>query len=350
MIKSAHLDIAIAVSLAIAALLTACSSGEGSSAAAPPTPPLACDTEPVAMDLRAPGTAQPLASVPAEWPRSEIYALPYTYVLHVPEGLPDGPVPLLVALHGLLGSGPQFAHQSEWVRFADAQKFIVVFPTGPRKWDTTPGSFDLQFVRSVIAQQRSERCIDSRRVWATGHSYGGFMTQRLACEAGDLVAAGAVVSSGNIAMPLIGGACDAGQTVPRAAGYEPVPLAFWHGTADQVIPYEQSRLSIEAWTQRYGCTLLATEPDAPYGFVETYGACAREDIVQHERRSGTPFTLRFHTYDGHRHGYPDGCGGQGQLDQTGCEPDAGRWPTVDFHHAEILEFLQARPREHPAAE
>jgi len=292
-------------------------------------PPTRCNVAPAPLDV-------PRLTVP----------LPYTYLLHVPEGLPDRPVPLMLALHGLLGNGAQFARQSEWTRFADEGKFIVAFPTGPLRWDATEGSRDVDFLRRVVTEIAAQRCVDARRIWVTGHSYGGFMTQRLACEAGDLFAAGAVVSGGNITMPVVGGPCDAGAS-GGPEGYEPVPLGFWHGTADAVVPYEQGRKSFDAWAQRYECTTVTTRAHARYGAVQVASDCRRPDVTERER-PGRPFRLRFHTYDAHRHGYPDGCGGNGELSLDPCRPDPSAWPTLDWHQREILAFLRANPRRDPA--
>ena len=54
-----------------------------------------------------------------------------SYALYVPRSLPEhAPVPLLVALHGGLGSGPQFEQNSGFDGLAEANRFIVVYPNG----------------------------------------------------------------------------------------------------------------------------------------------------------------------------------------------------------------------------
>lgn len=362
--KTISQGIASVTACVLAAVLAAC----GSSAAAterplpqlplPPLPgpqdppglPQACDTTPVTLDLRSPYTTEPLGTADSFPTGNEfLAAIPYTYLLHVPANLPAGPVPLLVAMHGLGGSGPQFHNQAQWARHAGERGFIVVFPTGPRRWDFRPTSLDVPFIRAIVKQVRGERCIDARRIWATGHSMGGFMTQRLACESGDLFAAGADSSGGDVSMPVLGGDCDAGANPP--AGYEPVPLAFWHGDQDQIVNYERlARVTWEKWIERYQCQTLATDTSAPYGAVEVYGHCGRADIKAREAATGRPFQLRFKTYAGHKHGYPDGCGGLGEGRRQECTPQPQDWPTVDFHDLEILEFLYSHPRSTPAAE
>src|SRR5262245_2751621 len=56
-----------------------------------------------------------------------------TYRLYVPAGLPDGPVPLFVALHGGTGSGDQFAGTDQIEGWAEANGFIVAHPDGTQQ-------------------------------------------------------------------------------------------------------------------------------------------------------------------------------------------------------------------------
>lgn len=305
-----------------------------------------CDNSAIAWSWRTPYSDMPLGS--------EISAgaqvIPYTYLLHVPEYLPEHPVPLLIAMHGLMGSGSQFAEQSRWAQYADQAGIIVAFPTGVRRWDTTEGSFDVGFIRDVVARIRSEQCIDPQRIWATGHSYGGFMTQRLACDAGDIFAAGAVVSGGDITLPGVGGPCDAGQSGDAGKDYIPVPLAFWHGTDDSVVPYNMGRTSYRKWLARYQCNEGAATQGFVYGALEVSGQCTRPDVLAREAETGQAFRLQFHTYESHAHGYPDGCGGLGEFSREECNPDPSAWPTLDSHHAEILDFLTSQVRQLPAVE
>jgi poly(3-hydroxybutyrate) depolymerase len=173
------------------------------------------------------------------------------------------------------------------------------------------------------------------------------MTQRLACDAGDVFAAGASVSGGDINSPGIGGSCDAGATA-RPEGYEPVPLGFWHGTDDSVVRYDWGRTSLANWIERYQCGAPDEDTAAPYGPVEVYADCGRADVRARELATGTRVRLRFHTYTAHAHGYPDGCGGLGQAGASRCEPDTAAWPDQAFTNAEILDFLRAQPRANPA--
>lgn len=329
-------------------------------AAATPGDHRRCEREPAALTLRSPyldgdGEAALADAIAAAADaadgvreRSEPPGAPFTYLLHVPDGLPNRDVPLLVAMHGLGGHGPQFATQSGWPGVADEHGFIVAFPSGARRWDATEGSPDVTFIRDLVAELRAERCIDARRIWATGHSYGGFMTQRLVCDAGDLFAAGAVVSGGNITTPGLGGPCGAGTGASTRPGYEPVPLAFWHGTDDAIVGYDAGRKSLDGWLARYGCE-PAPAAEVVYGSVEVFDDCRRADIAARDEVGRDRFSVRFRTYEGHAHGYPDGCGGLGAVNAEDCTaPDESAWPTARTHDAEILEFLSHQLRDEPA--
>ena len=303
-----------------------------------------CERSPVDLELRWPGAGalNPM-SAPAGGPP------PYSYLLYVPQDLPAVDVPLLVAMHGLGGSSAQFAEQSRWSELADEHKFIVVFPNGPKKWDFREASPDVTFLRQVIAEVRSARCVDGRRIWATGHSMGGFMAQRLACDAGDLVAAVASTAGGNVSMVGLGGACAAGSGQATPAAYEPVAVGLWHGTADQLISYEnQGRATQRLWAERYQCDPEPDVIDVPYGTLDVHGRCHRDDV----RALGPPlaqrFAVQFRTYREHRHGYPDGCGGLGEVSREPCSPDEAMWPTAASHNAEIHRFLTDHPRRTPA--
>lgn len=269
--------------------------------------------------------------------------LPRTYQLYVPAGLKQKPAPLLVTMHGLGGSGGQHAEKSELHLTADRHGFVLVSPTGPRSWDNSDRGLDIGFLRDVVAEVRADHCIDGRRIFASGHSNGGFMTHRLACDAADLFAAGASMAAGDVENGLQGGPCQpAGRVAP--SGEEPMPIAMWHGTVDSVIRYEAGRLGLTKWLARYRCATkpVTTTVDA-FGSTETYAGCSRPDIVALDRPT---FVVVFRTLDEHNHGWGNGCGGS-----PTCDPEATTrpFPTAHDLNEEMWSFLIAHPRVRPAA-
>jgi polyhydroxybutyrate depolymerase len=163
-----------------------------------------------------------------------------TYHLHVPADLPaDARVPLLVALHGGTGWGAQFENNSGFDELADRYGFIVVYPDGVgigqrgtalRTWNggdcCGPAARqqvdDVGFIRLLVEQLQQEHPIDPARVFATGHSNGGILAYRLACEASDVFAAIGVQSSS--------------LELDHCEPSQPVSAIHIHGTADRNLP------------------------------------------------------------------------------------------------------------------
>lgn len=200
-----------------------------------------------------------------------------SYDLYVPEGLdPQTPVPLVVNLHAYLSSDDLQANFSNFDEAADAAGVVVVYPRAEfNSWNAgaccgqaqLAGNDDVGFVRAVVADVQTQGCIDSRRIYATGMSNGGFMTHRLACEAADLFAAVAPVAG------VIG--VDAEACTPS----RPVPVMHFHGTADFVVSYfgglfESVEGTIDGWVARNGCE---GEPeriiDVGEAWCDAYSAC-----------------------------------------------------------------------------
>ena len=103
--------------------------------------------------------------------------------------------------------------------------------------------------------------IDRRRVYATGFSNGGFMVNRLACEASDLFAAVASVSG--ILAPRNNPVMDPNGTAGNftCTPGRPVPVLHVHGTEDPLVDYNGNTFMgwdgvvnfTEAWAARNGC-------------------------------------------------------------------------------------------------
>ena len=153
------------------------------------------------------------------------------YVLHVPEGLPHKPVPLVLVFHG--GGG----HASNMPRFtgfdstADAGNFVVAYPESfNTHWNDTRGlspADDVAFIRALIAHLESTLNIDPQRIYATGISNGGFFAQRLACDLADRIAAVASVAA---TMP--------DTLVPVCKPSRPISVLFIQGTKDPLVHIE----------------------------------------------------------------------------------------------------------------
>ena len=163
-----------------------------------------------------------------------------SYLLHLPTGY-DGiePLPLIIAMHGGLGSADNLQSQSGLSNKADSENFIVVYPEGVkggllnvRTWNagwccgnsSSSNVDDVGFIDALLDNLVDRYAIDTNRIYATGMSNGGFMSYRLACELSDRIAAIAPVSA---SMSLTG-------YVPS----HPIPIIHFHSYEDSSVPYE----------------------------------------------------------------------------------------------------------------
>ena len=178
-----------------------------------------------------------------------------SFKLHIPPGY-DGadPTPLIVNIHGLTSNPDQQALFSEMNPLSDAEGFLVAYPAGiQNSWNAgaccggaqSQGLDDVGFLRAVVAAIEEVTCVDARRIYATGMSNGGMMTNRLACEASDLFAAFAPVSAVLVQEPC--------------APARPIPILHFNGTADVLVSYngglfQGAPATFAAWAELSGCT------------------------------------------------------------------------------------------------
>lgn len=154
------------------------------------------------------------------------------YVVHEPAGVNGRAVPLVIALHGGVGTGKIMEGQTGLDAVADQHGFIVAYPDGiGRAWNA--GSCcakpmkekvdDVGFIRAVIADVKSRYKIDATRIYGTGFSNGAMLLHRIVCDAPDTFTAIAAVSGG----PM----------VSNCNERKPVPALLIQGRDDPRIPW-----------------------------------------------------------------------------------------------------------------
>lgn len=188
-----------------------------------------------------------------------------TYRVAIPPLVTD-PMPLVLVLHGG-GSGDrgvgQVIRYTQFTRVALREKFIAVYPSGvDGNWNDGRGvDFitaqkedidDVKFIRAVVDEVAKEHPVDRSRVFSTGISNGAFMSNRLAAEASDLVAAVA---------PVVGGMAPA--IAERFAADYPVSLFVIQGDADPLVPYSGGEVGARFGKKR-GRTIKSSEVIAKY--------------------------------------------------------------------------------------
>lgn len=158
------------------------------------------------------------------------------YLIYVPDSYdPGSPAPLVISIHGFVQWPAHQQGMTGWNEVADEHGFLVVYPRGtgfPLRWNTRPDSAasdsgvdDLGFLVDLLDHLERSYTIDSDRIYVNGMSNGGGMTDLLACELSDRIAA-------------VGGVAGA-YTYPRedCTPARPVPVIAFHGLEDQVVPY-----------------------------------------------------------------------------------------------------------------
>ncbi len=143
--------------------------------------------------------------------------------------------PLVLFLHGQMGSGMQMERSSRASDAADRHGFVVVYPDGvDRSWNDRRGATkaseqgvdDVAFVRALIDRFVAEQGVDADRVYVAGMSNGGMMSFRLACELSDRIAAFSPVAS---LMPVNG--------ADTCSPVRPVSVMIVAGVDDPLVPY-----------------------------------------------------------------------------------------------------------------
>jgi polyhydroxybutyrate depolymerase len=204
-----------------------------------------------------------------------------SYIVHVPKNVdPSRPTPLVVNYHGLTSNPEQQIEFSGLNVLADEKGFIVAYPTGlsnsfnagsccgalaspPNEAD------DADFARALVADLSAKICVDVSRVYSTGMSNGGYMSEYNACENADLFAAVAPVSA-------------MGFQQPRCEPSRPIPMIAFNGTADGLVNYDGATMSVKAWLERNGCTGAPARADhGDNSYCETWSDCAEGAEVVH---------------------------------------------------------------------
>ncbi len=185
--------------------------------------------------------------------------------LITPEELTPGKqYPLVVVLHGFGATG--FAQTAYFhVRtLVDADEALLIAPDGTlapgsrrQFWNADQACCDFEgqnpddvaYLGTLVEDISKTWPIDKNAVFVVGHSNGGYMAYRLACERADLIA-GIVSLAGNASsMP-------ASCTPSRA-----VSVLHLHGTIDTTVPFAGGGgfggigavASVEQWATHDGC-------------------------------------------------------------------------------------------------
>jgi polyhydroxybutyrate depolymerase len=189
-----------------------------------------------------------------------------TFLLDLPEGYTGGqPLPLVFAFHGATTSGEFFRNPFYGNLLSTMRDEAIVVHADalgdPTAWNTQA---DLPFFDAMLSELGASLCVDTARVFATGHSSGGFFTNTLGCQRGDVLRAIAPVSAGG---PFGGSACSGNVAVWLA-----------HAENDEVVAFENGVGSRDRWLSANGCS-AETRAVEPEPCVE-YAGCGEGQPVR----------------------------------------------------------------------
>ncbi|WP_158605969.1 T9SS type A sorting domain-containing protein [Taibaiella sp. KBW10] len=218
---------------------------------------------------------------------------------------------VVLMLHGL-GGTMNDVDLTNWKAIADTANLLLVSPQaldysiplagslGPT-WNSgivltntplgditlNPTVNDVGFLNALIDTIQQHYAIDASRIFVTGFSNGGFMTQRLACESPQKFRA-AASHSGTKALPLA--TCSNAKTLP---------IAHFHGTTDATVSWNgaftsggltaQAGISVDSlvryWQLRNNTLMvdsatIGSSANAQYITHYTYKTAAGSDKVE----------------------------------------------------------------------
>lgn len=184
------------------------------------------------------------------------------YLIYVPENYdPSQPLSLVFAFHGLDMNNWWAAHDQSGFRLIEASdgQAILVYPQGSgdepgttSRWGNISSSWnaggqDLEFVDTLIEDVLGKYCIDTDRVFATGFSMGGMMTNALGCDRAEIFRGIAPVAGWGPGASPGGGSAQCQDATAKPA------VLVTHGTTDGVINIASGRGSRDFWRGRAGC-------------------------------------------------------------------------------------------------
>ncbi|CAA7260746.1 unnamed protein product [Cyclocybe aegerita] len=200
---------------------------------------------------------------------------------------------LIVALHYCTGTAQAYFTGTRYADLSDQYKnFLVIYPDAPDGggcWDvhttatlTHNAGGDSLGIASMVRYAIANYGVDPTRVFATGTSSGGMMTQVLAGAYPDLFTAASAwcgVPYGCFAgAGMWNSQCAQGQLIKTAqawgdqvrSGYPgytgPRPkVQIWHGTNDETLNYNNHNEAIKQWTNVFGYSTPAqtTQSNSP---------------------------------------------------------------------------------------
>jgi poly(hydroxyalkanoate) depolymerase family esterase len=232
----------------------------------------------------------------------------------------QGPMPLVVVLHGCTQDAATYDRGSGWSTLAEREGFALLYPEQSRannvmlcfNWfsgnDSQRGMGEAASIKSMIDAMRKAHDIDADRIFVTGLSAGGAMASVMLATYPETFAAGAIIagvaygcaSDVAEAFDCMGGrarsdAAELGAHVRRASPHKgPWPrVQIWQGSADMTVtPGNADAIALQ-WASLQGIGPRPDRVDRVHNFPRRAWLGA----------DGTPLIEQY-TITGMAHGIP----------------------------------------------
>jgi polyhydroxybutyrate depolymerase len=196
------------------------------------------------------------------------------YQLVVPSSDARSPRPLVLMLHGYSNDAAFIESYFHGSALAERENFLLAIPQGTkdafglRFWNAGPACCnftgsdvdDVAYLTHVIDEVEAEHDVDPSQIFVIGHSNGGFMAHRLACELSSRIAGIASLAG---AAPMTGCTTTDDVAVLQIHGDEDETISYDGGElggADATYP--SARETVAGWAKRDGCEPGAVDDTA----------------------------------------------------------------------------------------
>lgn len=224
----------------------------------------------------------------------------------------NSPTPLVVLLHGYTLTSKQQDDYFGVSKLAEEKTFLVALPEGTKDvqgnqfWNATDACCnflnapvdDVAYLAALIDDVKSKYNVDPKRVYLVGHSNGGFMAHRFACDRAKTVAAivslaGAQFNDTTKCKP------DDGVAVLQVHGDNDEAVSYPGGSFINGLPaFPGAVQTVATWAEKNGCDATLTTASTK---LDLESALAGEETTVARHNCATKGAAELWTLVGGRH-------------------------------------------------
>jgi polyhydroxybutyrate depolymerase len=234
--------------------------------------------------------------------------------VHVPASYaPSVAAPLIVVLHGYGSSGAQIESYLDFTALSESFGFLLVAPDGTRDlggnrfWNATNACCnfggspvdDSGYLLDVINEIKAQLVVDNQRVYIVGHSNGGFMSYRMACDHSDTIAAIASLAGATFLNPNVCTPSTTAHTL-QIHGTNDGVIAYNGGCLGPQACYPSAVMTTEIWANYNTCSLTPDLTSPPINLEATI-AGAETTVAKYNRNCAAGGSAELWTIHGGRH-------------------------------------------------